>query len=306
MPLPIASTQCLALRRRTKPELSGQVQRGLVRQRDLARTGLHGRAALLLAVGGGLGAASGVPAAVFGVRGRNGAHAECGRPDERRHHPIGCSPRGSRAAARPAARRSACAAARARHAPPIAARLAGLFPAWRMRVHCRFSALAPGCCSDRREHLEHALPLLAIALLKVVLPFAAVRRLCNPLRTGLAESWIGFNSLLIVAFTRTRFVLGETRTAAARRALPVLANHCSWVDIPVLQKVFNRRIPLLRFFLKSELFWVPLLATRVVGAGFPLHARYTREQIARRPELAGRDIAATRRLRQVPRDFRLR
>ncbi|MFC4820353.1 acyltransferase [Dokdonella ginsengisoli] len=143
--------------------------------------------------------------------------------------------------------------------------------------------------------LLHALPLLAIALLKVVLPFAAVRRLCNPLLTGLAESWIGFNSLLIVAFTRTRFVLGERARLQRDGHYLVLANHCSWVDIPVLQKVFNRRIPLLRFFLKSELFWVPLLGLAWWALDFPFMRRYAREQIARRPELAGRDIAATRR-----------
>lgn len=143
--------------------------------------------------------------------------------------------------------------------------------------------------------LLHALPLLVIALLKVVLPLAAVRRLCNPLLTGLAESWIGFNSLLIVAFTRTRFVLGERARLQRDGHYLVLANHCSWVDIPVLQKVFNRRIPLLRFFLKSELFWVPLLGLAWWALDFPFMRRYTREQIARRPELAGRDIAATRR-----------
>jgi 1-acyl-sn-glycerol-3-phosphate acyltransferase len=143
--------------------------------------------------------------------------------------------------------------------------------------------------------LVHALPLLAIALLKVVLPFAAVRRRCNPLLTGLAESWIGFNGFLIVAFTRTRFVLAERARLQRDGHYLVLANHRSWVDIPVLQKVFNRRIPLLRFFLKSELFWVPLLGLAWWALDFPFMRRYTREQVARRPELAGRDIEATRR-----------
>lgn len=141
----------------------------------------------------------------------------------------------------------------------------------------------------------HATPLLAIALVKVVLPFAALRRLCNPLLTGLAESWIGFNSFLIGAFTRTRFVLAERAQLHRDGHYLVLANHRSWVDIPVLQKVFNRRIPLLRFFLKSQLFWVPVLGLAWWALDFPFMRRYTREEIARRPELAGRDIAATRR-----------
>lgn len=141
----------------------------------------------------------------------------------------------------------------------------------------------------------HALPLLAIALVKVALPLAAVRRACNPLLTGLAESWIAFNSFLIASFTHTRFVVDAPARLQSDGHYLVLANHRSWVDIPVLQKVFNRRIPLLRFFLKSQLFWVPVLGLAWWALDFPFMRRYTREQVARRPELAGRDVEATRR-----------
>jgi 1-acyl-sn-glycerol-3-phosphate acyltransferase len=75
----------------------------------------------------------------------------------------------------------------------------------------------------------------------------------------------------------------------------VVCNHQSWVDIPVLQKLFNRRLPLLRFFLKSQLIWVPVLGLAWWALDFPFMKRYTRAQIERRPELAGRDIEATRR-----------
>ena len=34
----------------------------------------------------------------------------------------------------------------------------------------------------------HVLPLLLVALVKVLLPFGPVQRLCNPLLTGMAES----------------------------------------------------------------------------------------------------------------------
>ena len=84
----------------------------------------------------------------------------------------------------------------------------------------------------------------------------------------------------------------------------MLANHQSWVDIPVLQRVFNRRIPLLRFFLKSQLIWVPLLGLAWWALDFPFMKRYSKETLARKPELAGRDIEATRaacrKFRRIP------
>ena len=141
----------------------------------------------------------------------------------------------------------------------------------------------------------HVIPLLAIALLKVVLPLPRLRAACNPLLTGLAASWIGFNNWLWDTFTRTRLSLRGDADLQLDGHYLVLANHQSWVDIPVLQKVFNRRIPLLRFFLKRQLFWVPLLGLAWWALDFPFMGRYTPRQVAKNPALAGRDIEATRR-----------
>ncbi|ALJ27731.1 MULTISPECIES: acyltransferase [Stenotrophomonas] len=143
--------------------------------------------------------------------------------------------------------------------------------------------------------LLHCLPLFAVALFKALLPLAAVRRACNPLLTGLAESWIGVNSAMMGAFTRTRFQADMPATLERDGHYLVLANHQSWVDILVLQKVFNRRIPLLRFFLKRSLFWVPVLGLAWWALDFPFMGRYSRKQIARNPELGRRDMEATRR-----------
>ena len=143
--------------------------------------------------------------------------------------------------------------------------------------------------------LVHALPILVIGVLKALLPFAAVRRAVNPMLTGLAESWIAGNSAMIDRLTGT--VLRVEEDAAPRRDghYLVLANHQSWVDILVLQKVFNRRIPLLRFFLKRQLFWVPVLGLAWWALDFPFMGRYSRRQIAKNPELGRRDMEATRR-----------
>lgn len=141
----------------------------------------------------------------------------------------------------------------------------------------------------------HVFPLLLVALVKALLPSDRLRRASNPLLTGLAESWIGVNNWMIDRFTGTRVDVQEDAVLQLDGHYLVLANHQSWVDILVLQKVFNRRIPLLRFFLKRQLFWVPLLGLAWWALDFPFMGRYTPKQIARRPELAGRDTEATRR-----------
>lgn len=143
--------------------------------------------------------------------------------------------------------------------------------------------------------LLHVLPLVLLSLLRAVLPGSSVGRALGRLLESIAESWIGVNSFLIDHFTQTRVVVEGADGLVRQRTYLVLANHQSWVDIPVLQKALNRRIPLLRFFLKRQLFWVPVLGLAWWALDFPFMRRHSREEIAARPELALRDLETTRR-----------
>jgi len=141
----------------------------------------------------------------------------------------------------------------------------------------------------------HVLPLLVVALVKAAVRVEPVRRWCDQWLMTLAESWIGLNSWMIDNLTDTRIVVDGMPDAGLGGNYLVISNHQSWVDIPVLQKIFNRRLPLLRFFLKSRLIWVPLLGLAWWALDFPFMKRYSKQTLAKRPELAGRDIEATRR-----------
>lgn len=141
----------------------------------------------------------------------------------------------------------------------------------------------------------HVVPLLVVALVKAMLPSQRLRLACNSLLTGIAESWIALNTWLLDRYTGTRVEVSGVEAVQLDGHYLVLANHQSWVDILVLQKVFNRRIPLLRFFLKRQLFWVPLLGLAWWALDFPFMGRHTRAEIARNPELGRRDMEATRR-----------
>src|SRR4030095_3513633 len=143
--------------------------------------------------------------------------------------------------------------------------------------------------------IVHVPFVLIAALIKVLMPWRRARRFWNAVLMAIAASWIGCNTALLDTFTRWRITTSIDANLDSQGHYLVLANHQSWVDIPVLQAIFNRRIPLLRFFLKSQLFWVPLLGLAWWALDFPFMKRHSREQLQRRPELAGRDIEATRR-----------
>ncbi|MDT8449053.1 MAG: acyltransferase, partial [Wenzhouxiangellaceae bacterium] len=138
-------------------------------------------------------------------------------------------------------------------------------------------------------------PLMGVALLKAVFRLPRARRVFDRWLIRIAESWIGFNSWMFDRLTSTRLIVEGLPEADPQGHMLVICNHQSWVDIPVLQKLFNRRLPLLRFFLKSRLIWVPLLGLAWWALDFPFMKRYSKQTLARRPELAGRDIETTRR-----------
>jgi len=65
------------------------------------------------------------------------------------------------------------------------------------------------------------------------------------------------------------------------------------VDIIALQKVFHGRIPYLKYFLKKELIWIPVLGLAWWALDYPFMKRYSREYLEKNPHMKGKDIEAT-------------
>lgn len=138
-------------------------------------------------------------------------------------------------------------------------------------------------------------PLFALALLKLLLPFAAGQALCRRLMGHIAEAWAsGNNAWIRLVQDIDWHVEGLERLQGGRSCL-VISNHQSWVDIFVLQYHLNRRLPLLRFFLKKELIWIPLFGLCCWALDFPFMQRHSKAYLARHPEKRDADRQATRR-----------
>jgi 1-acyl-sn-glycerol-3-phosphate acyltransferase len=139
-----------------------------------------------------------------------------------------------------------------------------------------------------------AIPLYLVAFVKL-LPIPALRLRCARVLVRIAENWIGGNNLIFRLTQDIRWHVEGLEGIPRSEWYLVLCNHQSWVDILVLQRVFNRRIPLLKFFLKRELIRVPVLGFAWWALDFPFMQRHSREYLERHPEARGQDLEATRK-----------
>jgi 1-acyl-sn-glycerol-3-phosphate acyltransferase len=137
--------------------------------------------------------------------------------------------------------------------------------------------------------------LMVVAIAKFLVPIAGVRRFVSRVMIALAENWISCNKAIFRLMGVLHLDVRGLEGLGPREWYLVVSNHQSWVDILVLQSVFNRRIPFLKFFLKKELIWVPLLGIAWWALDFPFMRRHSAQYLARHPEARGQDLAATRR-----------
>ena len=93
----------------------------------------------------------------------------------------------------------------------------------------------------------------------------------------------------LAALARSRN-LTITHRLKALRELLVVSGHVSWVDIFALFRVFHRRAPFIRFFLKHQLIWFPIVGQAVWGLEFPF--------LRRRAEHRQKDFETARRAAQ--------
>jgi len=138
-------------------------------------------------------------------------------------------------------------------------------------------------------------PIFVLAIVKLLLPVPAIRRGITRILMRMGEAWVALNSLLLAKAGSIDWRATGIDTLRRDEWYLVLSNHQTWVDILVLQKVFNRRIPFLKFFIKQELVWFPVLGIAWWALDMPFMKRYSARYLARHPHMKGKDFETTRK-----------
>ena len=136
--------------------------------------------------------------------------------------------------------------------------------------------------------------LLFFALLKLIIPVKKMRLLIDPILLRIAEAWIAGNSGWMWLTQHTTWDVQGIDGLNYRNWYMVNCNHQSWVDILVLQHLLNKRIPMLKFFLKQQLIWVPIMGLAWWALEFPFMRRHSEAFLKKHPEMRSKDQATAR------------
>ena len=136
--------------------------------------------------------------------------------------------------------------------------------------------------------------VMTLGLVKL-LPTVVLRKSISRILDHCASLWISANNLNQRVLGKTKIDTGQLPALSVDEWYLVVANHQSWVDILILQRVFNRKIPFLKFFLKKELIYVPFMGLLWWALDFPFMRRYSKAFLEKNPHLKGKDVETTRK-----------
>jgi 1-acyl-sn-glycerol-3-phosphate acyltransferase len=119
-------------------------------------------------------------------------------------------------------------------------------------------------------------PLLVLVFFKWLLPFTHSRSVINILMSKVYQVAVHFDSWLLFSILGIQLDVEGIAEVYPEKFYLVIANHQSWSDILILQHLLNGRAPVLKFIVKRELIYVPLVGLICWAYDYPFLYRHRR------------------------------
>ncbi len=132
--------------------------------------------------------------------------------------------------------------------------------------------------------------LFLTGLIRLAVPTKNWKKLWTSVTIFIGETCISCNNTWIKILLRPSISIVGMDNLEKEHWYIATSNHQSWGDIFILQKITNRKIPLLRFFMKDVLKWIPIVSIVGWALDMPFLKRYSKEQIDNNPSLRGKDL----------------
>ena len=138
------------------------------------------------------------------------------------------------------------------------------------------------------------IPLFSFAVIKII-PIDGVRKQVSYVLDFCASFWVSVNTWIQNLTIKTEWDIQGVDNLERNEWYMVLANHQSWVDIMVVQRILSGKVPFVKFFLKRELLYVPFFGLAWWALDYPFMVRYNKKFLRKNPHLKGKDVETTKK-----------
>ena len=137
--------------------------------------------------------------------------------------------------------------------------------------------------------------MIPLGVIKFLIPIKSLRISFTKMIINIGEIWISVNSVWVLKILNPNIQIQGFESLNKNEWYLTTSNHQSWADIFMVQMLTNRKIPMLKFFMKHVLIYVPVIGICWWALDMPFLKRYTKEQIKKNPALKGRDFKEMRK-----------
>ena len=135
--------------------------------------------------------------------------------------------------------------------------------------------------------------LTLINIPRIIIPFKFFKIFLAKVSNQIGDITVyGLKLIMLLMHGNTIQVINEQKFDSNTWYM-AMSNHQSWADICVLLVTANHRIPLLKFFMKKELWWIPFVFLANQTLNMPFVNRHSKEAIKKNPSLRHKDFKNT-------------
>ena len=136
--------------------------------------------------------------------------------------------------------------------------------------------------------------LLSIISIPRIIPIEAIRKTITAISNEVGNALVWFLKITLGFIHRTKWQIEYPENISTKKWYLGVSNHSSWADIFVLLFISNYKIPLLKFFIKKELRWIPVIYLIHKTIDMPFLNRHSPDEIRKNPDLRTQDFENTK------------
>lgn len=138
--------------------------------------------------------------------------------------------------------------------------------------------------------------LLSIGgIIKLLLPIKAIRLGLSHIMNKFMWCWAVCNGGILALISKVEWDVEGLEQLDKNGWYLLISNHISGFDIAAQTYLLRNHIPMLKFFLKKELLYVPIMGLGCWALDMPFMHRTSPAKLKKNPKLKGKDLATTRK-----------